>query len=327
MHPPFSWKSSWSVFRALCFCVVALLASPALAQDPSPDPPSPVPAKPARVSSPEIDKALKAGSERLAAGRLEKAIESFERADRLAEGQSFAALFGLAAARYRAKELNLAKKAAEGASALAGSDAERGAALSLMGQIEVAAAGEDKDALAAVLPTFEKALEIKGPHLPTVRLALGQVLARLGNPGGAVGSLRELIANLPPTQDLSKSGRQLLCSIRAAHPELIPPKRQSGTGDEQPIEVQGEVQKPVKVYLPDPVYPVEARESGVQGKIVIRGVIDREGCVVKLQILEGHPMLDQAALEAFKKWVFLPATLDGNPVDVYFNLTTKFGLS
>lgn len=326
MHPPFSWKSSWSFLRA-CFCVVALLASPARGQDPSPDPPSPVPAKPARVSSPEIDKALKAGSERLAAGRLEKAIESFERADRLAEGQSFAALFGLAAARYRTQELSLAKKAAEGASALAGSDAERGAALSLMGQIEVAVAGEDKDALAAVLPTFEKALQIKGPHLPTVRLALGQVLARLGNPGGAVASLRELIANLPPTHALSKSGRQLLCNIRAAHPELVPPKRGSGTEEEQPRKVEGDVQEPERVYTPDPAYPPEAKETGTRGKVVIQAILDREGCVVRIQLLEGHPMLNQSALDAFKRWVFLPATLDGIPVDVYFNLTANFNLS
>lgn len=319
MHPPFSWKSSWSVVRA--FCVVALLASPARGQDPSPDPSSPVPAKSARVSSPEIDKALKAGSERLAAGRLEKAIESFERADRLAEGQSFAALFGLAAARYRTQELSLAKKATEGASALAGSDAERGAALSLMGQIEVAVAGEDKDALAAVLPTFEKALQIKGPHLPTVRLALGQVLARLGNPGGAVASLRELIANLPPTHALSKSGRQLLCSIRAAHPELVPPKRGLETEEEQPKKVEGDLQKPERIYSPDPVFP------GVEGKVVVQAIIDWEGCVVKVKVLEGHPMLNQAAIDAFSKWVYLPGTLNGIPVDTYFNLTAKFGLS
>jgi protein TonB len=36
--------------------------------------------------------------------------------------------------------------------------------------------------------------------------------------------------------------------------------------------------------------------------------------------------LDTAAAEAVKKWKFKPATLNGKPVDVYYNLTVNFTL-
>jgi TonB family protein len=36
--------------------------------------------------------------------------------------------------------------------------------------------------------------------------------------------------------------------------------------------------------------------------------------------------LDQAAVEAIGKWRFEAATLNGKPVDVYYNLTVNFTL-
>jgi protein TonB len=36
--------------------------------------------------------------------------------------------------------------------------------------------------------------------------------------------------------------------------------------------------------------------------------------------------LDQAAAEAIKSWKFKPATLNGKPVAVYYNLTVNFTL-
>ena len=47
----------------------------------------------------------------------------------------------------------------------------------------------------------------------------------------------------------------------------------------------------------------------------------------EVKVLKGLPMgLDQAAAEAVKKWRFKPATLNGKPVDVYYNLTVNFTL-
>jgi periplasmic protein TonB len=47
-----------------------------------------------------------------------------------------------------------------------------------------------------------------------------------------------------------------------------------------------------------------------------------------VQVLKPLPFgLDQAAVEAVKRWKFKPGTLNGQPVDVIFNLTVNFKLN
>jgi protein TonB len=59
----------------------------------------------------------------------------------------------------------------------------------------------------------------------------------------------------------------------------------------------------------------------------VQAIVTKEGDVQDVKVLKGLPMgLDAAAAEAVKKWKFKPATLNGKPVDVYYNLTVNFTL-
>jgi len=42
--------------------------------------------------------------------------------------------------------------------------------------------------------------------------------------------------------------------------------------------------------------------------------------------VSGHPLLDQAALEAVNQWVYAPTRLNGVPVAVLLTVTVKFHL-
>ena len=54
---------------------------------------------------------------------------------------------------------------------------------------------------------------------------------------------------------------------------------------------------------------------------------DEQGNVTNVEVLKGLPMgLAEAAVSAVKQWQFKPATLNGKPVAVYFNLTVNFQL-
>lgn len=106
-------------------------------------------------------------------------------------------------------------------------------------------------------------------------------------------------------------------------PEGPPPSPEP----EGPIQVGGDVQAPVKTHAPQPQYTEIARKARLQGVVIVQAIIDKEGNVTNVKILKGLGMgLDQAAVDAIKKWRFQPATLHGKPVAVYYNLTVNFRL-
>ena len=67
---------------------------------------------------------------------------------------------------------------------------------------------------------------------------------------------------------------------------------------------------------PRPDYPAAARRHGLQGKVVLRVEVSAEGRAqsVEVKVSSGHSILDEAALDAVRRWRFNPASQNGNPV-------------
>ncbi len=96
---------------------------------------------------------------------------------------------------------------------------------------------------------------------------------------------------------------------------------------EGPIYVGGDVKPPTKLQAPQPQYTEIARKARVQGVVIVQAIIDKQGNVTNVKVLKGLSMgLDDEAVKAIKKWKFEPATLNGKPVDVFYNLTVNFQL-
>jgi TonB family protein len=94
-----------------------------------------------------------------------------------------------------------------------------------------------------------------------------------------------------------------------------------------PMKVGGGVLPPRKIYTPQPVYTEEARLGRIQGVVILEAIIDEKGTVQQVKVLKGLPMgLSESAAKTAREWTFEPATLDGQPVPVYFNLTVRFSL-
>jgi protein TonB len=55
-------------------------------------------------------------------------------------------------------------------------------------------------------------------------------------------------------------------------------------------------------------------------------VISRDGAIENLQVLSGHPMLVQAAVQAVRQWRYRPYVLNGEPVEVETQVTVNFVL-
>ena len=91
--------------------------------------------------------------------------------------------------------------------------------------------------------------------------------------------------------------------------------------------VKGNVQHPRKIQANHPQYTEKARQEGLQGIVILQALINEAGQVEEIEILKGLPLgLTEEAIKALETWTFEPATLDGEPVAVFYNLTFNFRL-
>jgi len=94
-----------------------------------------------------------------------------------------------------------------------------------------------------------------------------------------------------------------------------------------PMQISGNVLAPVRIYSPDPRYPEEARHARVQGVVILQTIINTDGNVTDVKVLKGLPSgLTEAAVSAVSSWKFKPATLEGQPVAVYYLVTVSFSV-
>lgn len=126
---------------------------------------------------------------------------------------------------------------------------------------------------------------------------------------------------------LAEPPPELDVELDAEIPFVIPDAPPAAEEPVGPIPVGGDVVRPVKVYAPPPRYTELARRARIQGQVFVEAILDKGGEVTQVRLLKGLPMgLSEAALEAVKTWKFKPATLNGKPVEVYYNLTVIFTL-
>src|SRR5688500_1321105 len=83
--------------------------------------------------------------------------------------------------------------------------------------------------------------------------------------------------------------------------------------------------------VPDvkPAYTPEAMRARIQGMVRLRGIVERDGTISSIEVLESLDRtygLDQAAVNALQQWRFQPGTLDGNPVRVMISVDLRFTL-
>lgn len=81
------------------------------------------------------------------------------------------------------------------------------------------------------------------------------------------------------------------------------------------------------IHRVQPAYPPLARQARIQGPVVLRAVINRDGAIENLQVISGHPMLAPAAVEAVRQWRYRPYYLNNSPVEVETQVTVNFVLS
>ena len=85
---------------------------------------------------------------------------------------------------------------------------------------------------------------------------------------------------------------------------------------------------PSPVLRVSPIYPLRARQHGVEGFVELLFVVDVDGSTRYARVLDADPpgMFDRAALAAVRKWRFKPGKKDGRPVAARVRLVVRFEL-
>lgn len=148
--------------------------------------------------------------------------------------------------------------------------------------------------------TVKMIKEEEAPPPPAMGVA-GGVVGGVpgGQPGGVIGSL------------ISTANRT---STAAPKPSEIPKRLVVSQG----VSL-GMLQSQV-----EPVYPMIARRARVQGRVTLHAIISAHGGIESLQVVDGHPMLVSAAIDAVKQWRYKPYMLDGQPVEVETTVFVNF---
>lgn len=78
---------------------------------------------------------------------------------------------------------------------------------------------------------------------------------------------------------------------------------------------------------PVPAYPALSRRLGEKGTVVLEILVKANGTVgdIKLKSSSGYNRLDDAAINAIKRWKFIPASQAGVAIDYWYEIPFEFG--
>lgn len=96
----------------------------------------------------------------------------------------------------------------------------------------------------------------------------------------------------------------------------------------QRVRVSQGVTEKMVLSRVQPTYPPEAKAAGAQGSVVLAVIVGKDGTVQNLHVItSASPLLNQAAIDAVKRWKYKPYILNGNPVEVDTQVTVTFTLT
>lgn len=100
------------------------------------------------------------------------------------------------------------------------------------------------------------------------------------------------------------------------------------TAEQSPATPVGETANMTVSRRVDPVYPPQSRRAGEEGTGVFRVLVDASGHPTEVSVVNssGFPKLDEAAMNAIRKWAFKPAMSSGQAVQSWTKVQVKFEL-
>lgn len=79
---------------------------------------------------------------------------------------------------------------------------------------------------------------------------------------------------------------------------------------------------------PKPAYPVTAKRMGMEGAVMLKVLVSRDGKALEIEIAQpsGYELLDKSAVEAVRNWSFIPAHQGDSPSEEWVKVPVAFHL-
>lgn len=183
--------------------------------------------------------------------------------------------------------------------------------------------------VAGAMTEYHVALRLE-PGNVGARSSLGLALEETGDLDGAINVFQEGVGLLPQSagmhyllgQALEKKGDENAAQEHLRIAASLPPSPDTPAR----IRVGGQVESSKLIFRPSPDYPPEARHARITGIVRLDVVIGRDGTVLTVKLISGHPLLAEAAIAAVRMWRYQPTLLNGEPVEVASEIDVNFTL-
>jgi protein TonB len=137
-----------------------------------------------------------------------------------------------------------------------------------------------------------------------------------------------IVPGVPWGMDRGDSDSIGLIQIPGFHDGPRPPQPETDKNPvSKPVEVSQGAELGKLIHRVEPVYPLIAVHSHIEGTVELRAIIGRDGAVREIQVLSGNSFLIFAAKEAVLQWRFRPTLLNGQPVEVDTFFTVTFRIN
>ena len=127
---------------------------------------------------------------------------------------------------------------------------------------------------------------------------------------------------------LSRRSEQFgIRQIPAPAPRAAAPPPQIQATAVRPLSVDGPTQATKLVKRVEVEYPELAKQARIQGVVRLATTVGKDGTVIDIKAMSGHPLLVPAALAAVRHYVYQPTLLNGQPVEVSSVVDVNFTLA
>jgi protein TonB len=78
------------------------------------------------------------------------------------------------------------------------------------------------------------------------------------------------------------------------------------------------------IHRVEPIYPPLTRQMHMEGRVELQAIIATDGTIQSLEVVSGHPLFYQSAIDAVRQWRYRPLVLNGQPVEIETHITVIY---